>query len=167
MCDVNTLLEISNIEVLQISKVIHYLEKKRLAALIPCAYRDWALSCDEHVILGKNVQRGVIDIIPWETLRDMPIVRDPFCATCNLQDYEVRKRAEREELNNSEVMGYERVCNMVLASAKTMARTRLGDDLFVTHIVQLITKPGIAFWGMLNEEAKGEVVIWAEERWRM
>jgi hypothetical protein len=152
--DLQTLSRTPNVTVFQVSDVLRFLEASNEPDLIEPKYREWATNCDEYVIMGQNVQEGVVQVIPWSELRWMPIINDPFCSAYTLGTY---RRFRDERMDGRPEIEYAQACQAVVDSAKAIAGQRSSDVQLVQGLVQLIMKPGLWFWGIKTGSSDAEI----------
>ncbi|KAF1346321.1 hypothetical protein EJ07DRAFT_185780 [Lizonia empirigonia] len=111
----------------------------------PEEYQRWARNCDEYVIMGRGVEKAVVQIVPWSELRVTPIINQHLRNAYTLKQYEqFRDSAVDRRIET----GFEQVCDMIVESAQAIAGHKANDTVLVQLLVKLILKPGTWFWGI-------------------
>jgi hypothetical protein len=140
--------------------VLRFLEASKQTHLIPREYQKWARNCNEYVIMGRGIEKGIVQIVPWAERQWTPIINDPFWTAYTLSSYERFRNEIMDERSHTE---YGQACEMVVSSARIMARQKAEDKEFVQHLVKLILKPGLWFWGIKVSGGDAEMVKGCEE----
>ncbi|KAF1973263.1 hypothetical protein BU23DRAFT_598989 [Bimuria novae-zelandiae CBS 107.79] len=157
--DVRRLRQIQGVALFRISDVIRFLESENQVHMISAQLRDWARNCDEYVTMGRAVKDAVVRVIPWSELQSIPIINDPFIRAYTLGRYR-QWRDEREyRLHDGEEVG-----KIVVRSANVLAGHDAPNTWMAQHMVELILKPGVSFWG-INTNASGTDVS-NQGRWK-
>jgi hypothetical protein len=86
--------------------------------LIPAEYQQWARNCDEYIFMGREVEKGVVQIIHWADLRWRSSINDPFCDTYTLSTYEL---FQDDRMSGRPQKEYGQACEMVVSSARILA----------------------------------------------
>jgi hypothetical protein len=131
--------------VFRITDVLRFLETSKQTHLIPTEYQQWARNCDEYIIMGRGIEKGIVQITPWSELRWTPIINYTFCHAYTLSSYERFRNNHMAGISQTE---YGQACEMIVSSARMMAGQKAKDIEFVQHLVHLILKPGLWFWGI-------------------
>jgi hypothetical protein len=77
--DLQALRQTPETTVFHVRDVLRFLETSKQMHLIPKEYQQWARNCDEYIIMGRGIEKGIVQITPWSELRWMPIIDDTFC----------------------------------------------------------------------------------------
>lgn len=134
-----------DINVFRASDVLDYLDKSGKSDLIPQRYQQWARNCDEYILMGRGVEKAVVQVVPWSELRWIPIINDQFRKAYTLKTYEhFRDNAVDRQVETE--LG--QVCKTVVGSAISIAGRKADDVELVQLMVELITAPGMWFWGI-------------------
>lgn len=89
----------------------------------------------------------MLQLSPWSDLRDMRIINSDFCFAYTLKTYD-------------ELWGafMDRLCEMVVESGKMLAGQKADDDAeLVQHLVELILKRGVWFWGIKTHSTGAKI----------
>jgi hypothetical protein len=158
--DLQALRQTPEMTVFRVTDVLQFLETSKQMHLIPTEYQQWARNCDEYIIMGRGIEKGIVQITPWSELRWTPIINYTFRRAYTLSSYE-RFRDERM----GEILQTEcgRACEMVVSTARIMAGQKAEDIEFVQHLVHLILRPGLWFWGIRVSEDDAEIVTGCDE----
>ncbi|KAF1829672.1 hypothetical protein BDW02DRAFT_610598 [Decorospora gaudefroyi] len=113
--DLRALRKTPDTTVFRVTNVLQFLETSGQTNLIPRDYRQWARNCDEHIIMGKGVGKGIVHVVPWPELRGMSIINEPFFSAYTLSTYE---RFRDGPMGGRLETGYEEACRLVVNSAK-------------------------------------------------
>lgn len=143
--DLQALRQTPETTVFHVTDVLQFLETSKQTHLIPTEYQQWARNCDEYIIMGRGIEKGIVQITPWLELRWAPIINDRFCRAYTLSTYE---RFRDDLMGRIPQTEYGKACEMVVSTARMMARQKAEDMEFVEHLVHLILKPGLWFWGI-------------------
>jgi hypothetical protein len=104
--------------------------------------------------MGRDVEKAVVQVVPWSELRWIPIINDQFRKAYTLKTYEhfrdntVDRQAETE-------LG--QVCKAVVESAISIAGRKADDVELVQLMVQLIMKSGMWFWGICTTISDADI----------
>jgi hypothetical protein len=158
--DLQALCQTPDITVFRVTDVLRFLETSSQTSLIPHDYQQWARNCDEYLIMGRSLGKGIVQIIPWPELRSMSIVNDAFCSAYTLSLYE---RFRDDRMGGCMETEYGEVCEMVVKAAKTIAGEEAGKVEFVREIVELILQAGLWFWGIKTSRSETEIGVGCEE----
>lgn len=158
--DLHALRRTLGTNVFHVTDVLRSLETSKQTHLIPAEYQQWARNCDEYIIMGSEIEEGIVQIIPWADLRWTSIINDPFCNTYTLSTYE---RFRDERMGGRPQTEYGQACKLVVTTATTMAGKNAENIEFVQHLVKLILKPGLWFWGIKVCGGDAEMVGGCEE----
>jgi hypothetical protein len=143
--DLQTLRQTPETTVFHVADVLRFLKTSKQTHLIPTEYQQWAWNCNEYIIMGRGIERGIVQITPWSELRWMPIINYTFRHTYTLSWYE---RFRDDRMGGISQTEHGRACEMVVSTARIMAGQKAEDMEFVQHLVRLILKPGLWFWGI-------------------
>jgi hypothetical protein len=152
--DLQTLSEMPNVTVFRVSDALSFLESSGQASLIQPTYQQWARNCDEYIIMGRGIENAILQVIPWSELWELPIINRTFCSAYTLHTYE---RFRNEDIDTYGQIEYEDVCRMVVESAKGVAGQKANDVELVQHLVKLILKPGVWFWGIKTSSTDANI----------
>jgi hypothetical protein len=152
--DLQALSKTPNVTVFRVADVLDFLQTSGKSSLIPDEYQRWARNCDEYVIMGRGVEKAVVQIVPWSEIRVTPIINQHFCNAYTLKLYE---RFRDSAVDRRIETGFEQVCQMVVELAKTVAGHEASDAALVQLLVKLILKPGIWFWGINTTSGQEEI----------
>jgi hypothetical protein len=152
--DLQTLSETPNVTVFRVADVLDFLQTSGKSSLILEDHQRWARNCDEYVIMGRGVEKAVVQIVPWSELRVAPIINQHFCNAYTLKLYE---RFRDNAADGRIEAGFEQVCKMVVESAKAVAGHKASDAVLVKLLVRLILKPGTWFWGINTSSGQEEI----------
>jgi hypothetical protein len=158
--DLQALRQTPETTVFRIRDVLRFLETSKQTHLIPTLYQQWARNCDEYIIMGRGIEKGIVQITPWSDLRWTPIISDTFCRAYTLPLY---GRFRDERIGGMLQTEYGQACEMVISTARIMAGQKAEDMEFVQHLVHLILKPGLWFWGILVSGDDAEIVKGCDE----
>ena len=158
--DLQALRQTPETTVFRVMDVLRFLETSKQTHLISTEYQQWARNCDEYVIMGRGIEKGIVQITPWSELRWTPIINDTFCRAYTLSLYERFQHERMGEIIQTECG---QACEMVASTARIMAGQKTEDIEFVQHIVHLILKPGLWFWGIQVSEDDAEIVKECDE----
>jgi hypothetical protein len=142
--DLQALRQTPETTVFHVRDVLRFLETSKQMHLIPTEYQQWARNCDEYIIMGRGIEKGIVQITPWSELRWTPIINDTFRRTFTLSSYEYSRDNRVGGISQTE---YGQACEMVVSTARMMAGQKAEDMEFVQQLVRLILKPGLWFWG--------------------
>lgn len=143
--DLQALSKTLNVTVFRVADVLNFLQTSGKSSLIPEEYQRWARNCDEYVIMGRGVEKAVVQIVPWSELRVTPIINQHFRNAYTLKQYE---RFRDSAVDRRIETGFEQVCDMIVESAQAIAGHKANDTVLVQLLVKLILKPGTWFWGI-------------------
>ena len=158
--DLQALRQTPETTVFRVMDVLRFLETSKQTHLIPTEYQQWARNCDEYVIMGRGIEKGIVQITSWSELRWTPIINDTFCRAYTLSLYE---RFQHERMGGIIQTECGQACEMVVSTARIMAGQKTEDIEFVQHLVHLILKPGLRFWGIQVSEDDAEIVKECDE----
>ncbi|CAN9407359.1 unnamed protein product [Alternaria alternata] len=158
--DLQALRQTPETTVFRVTDVLRFLETSKQTHLIPTEYQQWARNCDEYVIMGRGIEKGIVQITPWSELRWTPIINDTFCRAYTLSLYE---RFQHERMGGILRTECRQACEMVVSTARIMAGQKTEDIEFFQHLVHLILKPGLRFWGIQVSEDDAEIVKECDE----
>ncbi|KAH6037171.1 hypothetical protein HBI60_215040 [Parastagonospora nodorum] len=153
--DLQALRETPETTVFHVADVLRFLEMSKQTHLIPTNYQQWARNCDEYIIMGRGIEKGIVQITPWSELRWTPIINDTFRSTFTLFYYERFRDDRMGAISQTE---HGQACEMVVSTARVMAGQKAEDMEFVQHLVHLILKPGLWFWGIHVSGDDAEIV---------
>jgi hypothetical protein len=154
--DLQMLSKTPNVTVFRVSDVLRFLEASKEPSLIAPEYRKWATNCDEYIIMGRDAKSCIVQLIPWLELKFMSIINNPFGTVYTLRTYE---RFRNELMDRRPDTEYTQVCEMVVDSAKVLAGQGSIDAKLVQHLVKLILKPGVWFWGIKTSSTDAEIEV--------
>ncbi|KAJ4985108.1 hypothetical protein SVAN01_09411 [Stagonosporopsis vannaccii] len=152
--DLQTLRQTPDTTVFHVTEVVRFLETSKQTHLIPEEYQQWARNCDEYIIMGSEIERGIVQITPWSELRWTPIINDTFRHAYTLSSYEKFRNDGLGKIPQTE---YRKACKMVVLTARKMAGQKADDMEFVQHLIHLILKPRLWFWGIQVSEDDAEI----------
>jgi hypothetical protein len=152
--DLQALRKTPDTTVFRVTDVLQFLETSGQTYLIPQKYRQWARNCDEYIIMGNSVEEGIVQVVPWPELRWMSIINEPFCSAYTLSTYEQFRDGRMDGRSETECG---EVCQAVVKSAKAIAGGELADAELVGHLVRLILKAGVWFWGIKTWSSDAEI----------
>lgn len=153
--DVQVLCQTPKTTVFRVTDLLRFLEASGQAHLIPAEYQQWARNCDEYIIMGSGIESGIVQMIPWVEIRCAPIINYPFGDAYTLSTYE---QFRDNLMDGRPYTEYKEACKMVVLSAKKIAGQKAEDIEFVQHLVNLVLKPGLWFWGI--KVSGGDTEIW-------
>jgi hypothetical protein len=152
--DLQALSKTPNVTVFRVADVLDFLQTSGKSSLIAEEHQRWARNCDEYVIMGRGVEKAVVQIVPWSELRVTPIINQHFRNAYTLKQYE---RFRDNAVDRRIETGFEQVCQMVVESAKAVAGHKASDAALVQLLVRLILKPGTWFWGINTTSGQEEI----------
>jgi hypothetical protein len=158
--DLQALRQTPETTVFHVTNVLKFLETSKQTHLIPTEYQQWARNCDEYIIMGRGIEKGIVQITPWSELKWTPIINESFRITYTLSWYE---RFRDDRMVGTPQTEYGQACEMVVSTARRMAGQKAEDMEFVQHLVHLILKPGLWFWGIQVSGDDAEIVKGCEE----
>lgn len=153
--DLQALSKLDNISVFRVSDMLDLINERGQAGLIESKYQQWASNCDEYVIMGRGIHRGVINVVPWEDIERMPIITGRFYRAYTLEHYSYFRDTDYAQISNTST---DKMSKMVVELAKVLAGGEGSRWDMIQHFVDLILQPGIWFWGIrlsgTEEEAR-------------
>jgi len=158
--DLQALRQTPETTVFRVTDVLRFLETSKQTHLIPTKYQQWARNCDEYIIMSRAIEKGIVQITPWSKLRWAPIINHTFCRAYTLSLYEEFRNEHMDGISQKKCR---EACEMVVSSARTMAGEKAKDIEFVQHLVHLILKPGLWFWGIQVSGDDAEIVKGCDE----
>ncbi|KAF3004329.1 hypothetical protein E8E13_009420 [Curvularia kusanoi] len=152
--DLQALRRAPQTHVFRVEDVLRFLETSNQTNLILADYQDWARACDEYLIMGRGIEKGIVQITPsWKVL-STPIIVGEFHRSFTLGLY---KKFLKGRVGGIPQTNYEQACKDVVLTAKVMAGQKSKDIEFVQHLVSLILKPELSFWGIRVSRGDAEI----------
>jgi hypothetical protein len=152
--DLQALSKTPNVTVFRVADVLDFLQTSGKSSLVREEHQRWARNCDEYVIMGRGVEKAVVQTVPWSELRVTPIINQQFRNAYTLKQYE---RFRDNAVDRRIETGFEQVCKMVVESAKAVAGHKASEAALVQLLVRLILKPGTWFWGITTSSGQEEI----------
>ncbi|USP82001.1 hypothetical protein yc1106_09275 [Curvularia clavata] len=158
--DLQALCQTPETTVFHVADVLQFLETSGQTYLIPPNYQQWARNCDEYIIMGSGIEKGIVQITPWSELQCTPIINDSFRCAYTLFWY---TRFRDERMDERSQIEYGQACEMVVSTARKMAGQKAKDMEFVQHLVRLILEPRLWFWGIQVSEDEAKILRGCED----
>ncbi|OBT94396.1 hypothetical protein VE01_07775 [Pseudogymnoascus verrucosus] len=150
--DVKKLQQNSGTIIFRVSDVLKFLAGEGKDSLIEQGLQQWARNCDEYVSVGKISDDGLVRWVAWDKL---------YLSPANILSKRCFVRARTLGVYRKWIQEYQQpieledICQRMVEFGKVLAGPQ--EDL-LSPLIELLLKPGILFWGFINESSE-EVVI--------